>query len=85
MLIDEVGFVLGEDLILGSDGMPHGAATALQTSLFPPVPGQRLTLDEFVAGYCLPWGDLSHGSIDVMIDEERRSVEVGDVTFDRSP
>lgn len=51
MLIDEVGFEPGKNLILGSDGMPHGPLAALQASLFPPFPGQQLSLDEFRAGY----------------------------------
>ena len=51
MLIDKAGFEPGVDLILGSDGMPHGAAFALQQSLYPPVENQRLSLPEFVAGY----------------------------------
>jgi predicted amidohydrolase YtcJ len=53
MLIDEVGFVPGEDLIFGSDGMPHGATEAIRQSLTPPYPKQQaLTVDELVAGYC---------------------------------
>jgi len=67
MLIDKAGFVPGEDLILGSDGMPQGAEAALQTALFPPFPQQRLTLDEFTAGYCMP--DKSYGQINLEIDE----------------
>jgi predicted amidohydrolase YtcJ len=67
MLIDKVGFVPGEDLILGSDGMPHGVEAALQMSLFPPYAQQRLTLDEFIAGYCMP--DKSYGQIDLEIDD----------------
>jgi predicted amidohydrolase YtcJ len=51
MLIDEAGFVPGQDLILGSDGMPHGVENALQWSLFPAYAGQRLTVEELVAGY----------------------------------
>jgi len=54
MLIDTVGFVPGEDLILGSDGMPHGKQPALAASLNPPLPHQKLTLQEFVAAYCMP-------------------------------
>jgi len=72
MLIDEIGFVPGEDLILGSDGMPHGVQYALESALFPPYEGQRLTLDEFVAGYCMP--DETHGHIDVRVDEEESKV-----------
>ena len=51
MLIDQAGFTPGRDLLFGSDGMPHGVEYALQWSLFPPFPGQRLTLAELVAGY----------------------------------
>lgn len=54
MLIDEVGFVPGKNLVFGSDGMPHGVETALQSALFPPEEGQKLTLEEFVQGYTLP-------------------------------
>jgi len=72
MLIDEAGFVPGEGLLFGSDGMPHGAQYAIQSALFPPFPGQRLTLSEFVAGYCMP--DLTHGFIDLTIDQEERNV-----------
>jgi len=35
MLIDEVGFVPGKDLLFGSDGLPYGVKEALETSLFP--------------------------------------------------
>lgn len=74
MLIDEAGFVPGEDLVFGSDGMPHGAAAALEGALFPPFPGQRLTLGEFKAGYCLP--DLSAGWLDAAIDDRKNKVSV---------
>jgi predicted amidohydrolase YtcJ len=67
MLIDEVGFVAGEDLILGSDGMPHGVRAAAQTSFSPPLESQRLRVDEFVAGYC--WEDDSVGSIEIEINQ----------------
>jgi hypothetical protein len=72
MLIDEAGFVPGKDLLFGSDGMPHGARYALESALFPPFPGQRLSLPEFVAGYCMP--DLENGFIDVAIDYENREI-----------
>jgi predicted amidohydrolase YtcJ len=72
MLIDQAGFVTGEDLVFGSDGMPHGARHALECALFPPLPGQRLSLPEFVAGYCMP--DYTHGFIDVSIDNESRHI-----------
>ena len=70
MLIDRVGFQPGVDLYFGSDGMPHGAPEALRQSLFPEGghDGQLLTLDEFVAGYCLP--DTTHGSIEVEIEQK---------------
>ena len=74
MLIDDFGFVPGVDLILGSDGMPHGAANALQMSLFPPLASQELTLDEFVEGYCMP--DFSNGHIEIEIDSDARKVSV---------
>lgn len=72
MLIDDVGFVVGQDLILGSDGMPHGIESAVNQAFFPPVAGQRLTPDEFVAGYCLH--DLAQGSIQLDIDESKQTV-----------
>ncbi len=72
MLIDEAGFTPGRDMVFGSDGMPHGVREALRQSLFPPFPSQTLTLDEFVAGYCVPAG--APGAIDVLIDDENRTV-----------
>ena len=51
MLIDRAGFCPGRDLLFGSDGMPHGVEFALQWSLFPPHPGQRLTMAELIAGH----------------------------------
>ena len=51
MLIDRAGFRPGRDLLFGSDGMPHGIECAAQWGLFPPEPGQRLTLEELLAGY----------------------------------
>lgn len=53
LISDEAGFIPGKDLIFGSDGMPHGAYTALKSAFFPPVENQKLSLDEFVAGYCM--------------------------------
>ncbi|MCP4152161.1 MAG: amidohydrolase family protein, partial [bacterium] len=69
MLIDKTGFVPGEDLILGSDGMPHGPGAALQASLFPPFPQQELTLEEFAAAYCMP--DKKHGHIEIKIKNKQ--------------
>ena len=76
MLIDRIGYVPGEDLYFGSDGMPHGIHEALRQSLFPDggYEGQLLTLDEFVAGYCLP--DFTAGAVAVEIDEVQRHVSV---------
>lgn len=81
MLIDDVGYVPGKDLLFGSDGMPHGVQYALESALFPPFAGQVLTLDEFVAGYCMT--DLENGFIDVAIDNENRKVFT-DVTLSGS-
>jgi len=67
MLIDEVGFVAGKDLIFGSDGMPHGVETATQQSFSPQLNSQRLSIDEFVAGYCM--ADDSEGSIELEISD----------------
>ena len=53
MLIDKAGFVPGKDMFFGSDGMPHGVKFALKQSLRPVFEGQRLTLSEFIAGYCV--------------------------------
>jgi len=73
MLIDEVGFVPGENLIFGSDGMPHGAEAALEAALFPPEEGQELTLEEFTEGYALP---SEKTELDIQIDYENKRVEL---------
>jgi len=78
MLIDEVGLVPGEDLIFGSDGMPHGVKPALESSLFPPYPSQKLTLQEFIDGYCDPENE---GEIDLVIDKDKKEVKIEDITF----
>jgi len=72
LLIDEIGFVPGIDLIFGSDGIPHGVQNALESGLFPPFPNQRLTLDEFIAGYCMP--NKKWGYIEVTIDWEKQTL-----------
>ncbi len=51
MLIDEVGFKPGKDLILGSDGMPTGLAEGLKWATEPSLKSQRLTIDEAVRAY----------------------------------
>lgn len=71
MLIDQVGFQPGRDLLFGSDGMPHGLVGAIQDALFPPLECQLLTIDELLAGYR---ADGSFGSVDVEIDYDRRVV-----------
>ncbi|GEM_PF-1695516 len=43
--------------------MPHGVQTALNSAFFPPFPSQKLTLEEFVAGYCMP--DMQYGYISI--------------------
>jgi predicted amidohydrolase YtcJ len=74
MLLDQAGFRCGEDLILGSDGMPHGVEYALQWSLFPAFPGQRLTVAELTAGYGLPPEGQGHATLSV--DPEQRKVRL---------
>jgi predicted amidohydrolase YtcJ len=82
MLIDEAGFIPGKDLLLGSDGMPHGAKVSLEAALFPPLPSQRLTLAEVVAGYCMP--DKTNGALEIEIHENESAVNVARVTADES-
>lgn len=75
MLIDEVGFVAGEDLIFGSDGMPHGIEAAARQSLATEHAWQRLSIDEFVAGYCMP--DFADGCIELTFAQDQlESIEV---------
>ena len=74
MLIDQAGFTCGQDLILGSDGLPHGLEYAFQWALFPPYPGQRLNLEELVAGYGLAPGGRGHAVL--VVDEDRRAVRL---------
>ena len=74
MLIDQAGFTCGEDLIFGSDGLPHGVECALQSTLFPPYPGQRLSLEELVAGHGLAPEGRGHSVL--MVDEDRRKVRL---------
>jgi hypothetical protein len=74
MLIDEAGFVPGEDLLFGSDGMPHGAEYALRCSLSPEFEGQRLSLGEFEAGYGAARGIEGTGSA-FSLDEASGSIQ----------
>ena len=72
MLIDEIGFESGRDLIFGSDGMPHGIEFALQQSLFPSLQSQQLTIEEFRLGYCIENTDA--GCIEIELDHASRKV-----------
>ncbi|WDP90440.1 MAG: amidohydrolase family protein [Desulfobacter sp.] len=72
MLIDQAGFVPGKDLFFGTDGPPHGVEAAVTACLFPPLDSQRLTLEECIAGYCLP--DMEKGRIEIEIDHALRGV-----------
>ena len=51
MLIDKVGFQPGDDLIFGSDGMPHGVEHGLKEVTKPARENQKLTVEEFRLGY----------------------------------
>lgn len=51
MLIDEVGFRPGHDLLFGSDNLPLGLAPTLESALFSEIEGQRLCLEELLKGY----------------------------------
>jgi predicted amidohydrolase YtcJ len=72
MLIDRAGFRPGQDLLFGSDGMPHGAEAAWQWGLFPLHEGQRLTSEELSLGYgpAVPGGK----TVRLLVDEGRRLV-----------
>jgi len=69
MLIDKAGFTPGKDLIFSSDGMPHGAQAALENALFPVLESQKLTLEEFVSGYCME--TMQPGKISFEINDGR--------------
>jgi hypothetical protein len=74
MLIDDSGFIPGEDLVFGSDGMPHGIAWPLRTSLFSPIESQRLSMDELCRGYG-PARGVS-GTAFLEIDDTAQAVRV---------
>lgn len=76
MLIDQGGFEPGKDLLFGSDGMPHGLAFAARWSLFPPYEGQRLKLEELIAGYGAARGIT--GTFMLEVDTEEESVKILD-------
>lgn len=72
MLIDDCCFVPGNDLIFGSDGMPSGIFEAINQSLFPPIDGQKLELEEFVSAYCT---NSYENFIELEISNLQRKVE----------
>lgn len=72
MLIDRAGFIPGKDLFFGSDGPPHGAAESLAACLFPPLPGQALTLEEVIGGYCME--GFENGYVEIDIDPDKKEV-----------
>ena len=69
MLIDEVGFQPGKDLIFGSDNLPLGLAPALETALFGELEEQRLSLEELLKGYR---ADSGHGTTLYDIDYTKK-------------
>ncbi|MDD2636113.1 MAG: amidohydrolase family protein [Bacteroidales bacterium] len=72
MLIDDASFIPGKDLILGSDGMPTGIEGCIQQSIFPPIPEQKLSLDEFVSAYCID--NTKYGHIEIEIDQLKKKI-----------
>ena len=73
MLIDKAGFIPGKDLILGSDGMPHGIQFALEQALWPPFPAQKLEIDEFIEGYCVKNGEKL---LTLQINSDKKHVQI---------
>ncbi len=80
MLIDDIGYVPGKDLLFGSDGLPYGVEKALESSLFPKYDSQMLTLNEFVEGYCIDKKGL--GSIKLQIDEHKEEIDLINIELD---
>ena len=74
MLIDEIGYEPGLDLLFGTDGMPQGAEFAIRQGVTPPFPGQRLTLAELAAGFS--GGPVAAGKIVCIWEDELREVRV---------
>jgi len=83
MLIDDVGFEPGKNLIFGSDGMPDGIAYAANASLFPAYPTQHLSLDELVAGYGPAQG--VSGTVTLEMDEDTGRVIVVSTNVENQP
>ncbi|PLX04119.1 MAG: hypothetical protein C0594_09440 [Marinilabiliales bacterium] len=77
MLIDDFKFEAGKDLLLGSDGMPHGVEFAVNQSLFPPYNGQQLTLEEFQKAYCM--NNTNKGEIKLNINQKERKVQIKEI------
>ncbi|MFN6110038.1 MAG: amidohydrolase family protein [Planctomycetota bacterium] len=74
MLIDEIGFEPGIDLLFGTDGMPHGAEFAIRQGFSPPFPEQQLTLAELSAGFS--GAPVGEGRIVCLCDDELREIRV---------
>jgi predicted amidohydrolase YtcJ len=74
MLIDDVGYEPGIDLLFGTDGMPHGAEFAIEQGLVPPHPGQQLTLNELAAGFS--GVSVSAGKIVCCFVEDHPQIEI---------
>jgi len=79
MLIDDAGFIPGKDLIFSSDTSINSARFALENSLFPPYEQQKLTLEEFTAGYCMP--DTSYGEIQFFVDEKKSEIKIDNIVI----
>jgi len=77
VLVDDVGFRPGEDLVFGTDGMPSDVAFAMRSCLFPPRASQHLSIKEFEDGYGAASGD---GNALYEIDDEARTVSRIDET-----
>ncbi|GAG61967.1 unnamed protein product [marine sediment metagenome] len=77
MFIDDAGFIPGKDLIFSSDTSVNSAQDALKSSLFPPYKQQKLTLEEFIAGYCMP--DKSYGEILFFIDQKNSDIIIDEI------
>jgi hypothetical protein len=71
MVIDRAGFEPGVDLLFGTDGMPADVAFALSAGLFPPLPGQRLSIDELAAGF---GAAATEQTVVYEVDDAERSV-----------
>ncbi|MFW6083311.1 MAG: amidohydrolase family protein [Thermoplasmatota archaeon] len=73
MIIDEVRYEPGRNLIFGSDGMPHGIDYALKSAIFPPYKKQKLSIHEIKEGYCLD--SKKFGFIEVEIERKKDKIK----------